>query len=408
MITLVRVPVRNQIVVDELQDFNRLEMTLISHLSVASRVLAAGDDDQALYRFKHATPAYIRDLFASGDYKSYELPYCFRCNDVIVQTVHDIVEIADANGSLSGRIDKKFWTHPAKDADSAAFPKVQAVRCTVDSAKAPYPARYVLEQIRTIDQTDVEVSNAEGYPTAMVIGPSYFISRVEELLLPEFPNNIRSRNADPSPSLLLDGYERLAKDEHSRWGWRLVTSANTPENLETIALKAMANDVDLDTWLDDAYKQGHLSHVQTVRSLQQGNDPGEASIKALSLVVEKSEQEIRIELGLDPKPPLPLPNPTLPTIALTTFMGAKGLSACHVFVVGMINGHFPRKSADITDTEICEFIVALTRTRKQCHLITSGWYAGHKVTQSQFYSWVQSARLEWRSFGQKNVAKAKK
>ena len=50
-----KIPTYEQIVVDEFQDFNKLEVSLIDLLSLKSPVLIAGDDDQALYGFKSAS-----------------------------------------------------------------------------------------------------------------------------------------------------------------------------------------------------------------------------------------------------------------------------------------------------------------------------------------------------------------
>jgi superfamily I DNA/RNA helicase len=40
-----KVPTYDQVVVDEFQDFNRLEASLIDQLSMRSPILLAGDDD---------------------------------------------------------------------------------------------------------------------------------------------------------------------------------------------------------------------------------------------------------------------------------------------------------------------------------------------------------------------------
>lgn len=64
---------------------------------------------------------------------------------------------------------------------------------------------------------------------------------------------------------------------------------------------------------------------------------------------------------------------TLPSILLTSFKGCKGLSAGHVFIVGANNGSIPADPARVMDVEIGQFVVALTRTRKQCHIISNKW-----------------------------------
>ena len=55
------IPVFDQVVVDEFQDFNVLEVSLIELLALKSAILIVGDDDQSLYYFKHAeSDAYSR------------------------------------------------------------------------------------------------------------------------------------------------------------------------------------------------------------------------------------------------------------------------------------------------------------------------------------------------------------
>ena len=56
---------------------------------------------------------------------------------------------------------------------------------------------------------------------------------------------------------------------------------------------------------------------------------------------------------------------TKPYILLSTYVGAKGLSGGHVFILGMHEGGLPNDNHNITDIEISQFIVALTRSRKK-------------------------------------------
>jgi superfamily I DNA/RNA helicase len=84
--------------------------------------------------------------------------------------------------------------------------------------------------------------------------------------------------------------------------------------------------------------------------------------------------------------------PTL-SIRLTSYEGSKGLSAQHVFVVGLHDGDLPRNPKNITDLEVCKFVVALTRTRKQCHLIYTMRWSGQKKTASTFLSWIKRERI---------------
>ena len=55
----------------------------------------------------------------------------------------------------------------------------------------------------------------------------------------------------------------------------------------------------------------------------------------------------------------------------------------------MMNGHFPQNPANPTDDEICEFVVALSRTRKACHLVSAKIFASPPpLRPSVFLAWV--------------------
>ena len=94
------IPEHEVIVVDEYQDFNLLDTRLIDTLARRSRVVIAGDDDQALYAFRDATPAFIRAFAERGGVARFDLPYCSRCTEVVVDAVNQLVQEAQARGNL--------------------------------------------------------------------------------------------------------------------------------------------------------------------------------------------------------------------------------------------------------------------------------------------------------------------
>lgn len=84
---------------------------------------------------------------------------------------------------------------------------------------------------------------------------------------------------------------------------------------------------------------------------------------------------------------------TKPSVLLTSFKGCKGLSAGHVFIVGANNGSIPENPHNVSDVEISQFLVALTRTRKQCHIISNKWLYQPKNNNGK---WI--APYEWSDF----------
>jgi superfamily I DNA/RNA helicase len=79
---------------------------------------------------------------------------------------------------------------------------------------------------------------------------------------------------------------------------------------------------------------------------------------------------------------------------LTSFEGAKGLSAQHVFIVGLHAGDLPHDANNIADLEVCKFLVGLTRTKKKCSLLITKQFAGKPKSPSLFLQWIRRERFE--------------
>lgn len=122
------IPTYEQVVVDEFQDFNQLEVSLIDLLSEKSPVLLAGDDDQALYEFKSASTRHIRERHSGGicGYEPFNLPYCQRSTRLVVDATNDIIDAAKKSGFLNGRINKPYtyFDHEEKDMESVRYSKI--------------------------------------------------------------------------------------------------------------------------------------------------------------------------------------------------------------------------------------------------------------------------------------------
>ena len=122
------IPSYEQIVIDEFQDFNELEVALIELLSRKSPTLLVGDDDQALYDFKNASPDHIRKLHRTEakDHASFSLPYCSRCTRAVVEATNDVIEGAVRNGLLNDRIEKSYiyFDDRKKDRDCEKFDRL--------------------------------------------------------------------------------------------------------------------------------------------------------------------------------------------------------------------------------------------------------------------------------------------
>jgi hypothetical protein len=143
-----KIPRYSQILIDEFQDFNKLESTLIDYLSQQNSILIVGDDDQSLYAFKYANPNDIRAKYNSEEFKSYSLPYCSRCTKVTVDAFERVVQSAQSQGFLKDRMAKQFIYFPSeeKDAISALNNRI-AVKKEVFQSKNAYNIVHEIEKI---------------------------------------------------------------------------------------------------------------------------------------------------------------------------------------------------------------------------------------------------------------------
>jgi superfamily I DNA/RNA helicase len=391
------IPTVPLVVVDEYQDFSLLEVSFIELLATKNSVLVAGDDDQALYSsFRYASPDYIRDLANGGTFERFELPYCSRCTDVIVEAVKDTIREAEARGNLKGRLEKDFLCYlPDKAQDSEDHPQITHVECS--TFMTAYAGEYIAQQISLIPPEDIERSRKEGYPTVLVIGPDPFRRKAFEVVSKQYPG-ARNPKRQQFAVDILDGYERIARDAQSRLGWRVVISCTKPKGWKKLVKQALDEDKDLSELLDKGFRNEHLSLAGLVGNLVNDGALSADDEARLADALHRDMDEIRdhlnVELTDDPaeidEESQPAEGEDEPDILFTTLVGAKGLSAEHVFVVGANEGYIPGSSKTFTDEEICKFLVALSRTRQQCHLISYKWFIKGPLRKSAFLDWIKS------------------
>ncbi|MDD4354024.1 MAG: UvrD-helicase domain-containing protein, partial [Candidatus Nanoarchaeia archaeon] len=105
------------ILIDEFQDFNKLESIFINFLNTKNKVLLVGDDNQSLYGFKKAKPDLIRELYEADHTQKFSLDYCYRCTEVIVNASNSLLENARSRGFLKKELPKKFLYPSRKEKD---------------------------------------------------------------------------------------------------------------------------------------------------------------------------------------------------------------------------------------------------------------------------------------------------
>lgn len=354
------------VLIDEYQDFNALEAGVIAILADHSPIVIAGDDDQALYsKLRDASWDHIRLLNKTGEYEVFELPYCMRCPEVVVDAVNDVFYKAEELKNLEGRIKKPYkYFPPVKASDSANYPKIDHVTTSVQRKSANYMGRYLAQAISQIPKDEIETSARSGYPAALIIVAEPYRSQIVSHLEDKgfIINTKRNLKSKLSREV---GLSILKEDQTSNLGWRIFLDEDAPSFLRDVIVATVSGARSIVDLLPIDYRQRILAEVKKYEPVEE----------------EKAEEEVLV-------------SEEHPIIIVTSFEGAKGLSAQHVYIVGLHNGELPHDMASIKDLEICKFVVALSRTRKKCTLMNTLRFADKWKTPSSFISWIDPKRLE--------------
>ena len=262
--------------------------------------------------------------------------------------------------------------------------------------KAPYPGRYIGAVIETIPVDVIRESKEGGYPTVLVIGDKPFMPAVYEVVKKRFPQ-AQMKKGRASLMTPLDGYPRLAHDANSRLGWRIITLCFEFPERDDLVRGVLQSDDDLAPKLPDDYRDEHLEIAELVRRLREGERLTDEEEGQLAGAVGIEMTKIRQSLAIadDEEPPEEDDegadaDEDAPTIQFTSLVGSKGLSGSYVFIVGFNNGFFPRDSNAITDDEVCKLLVALSRTRVECHVVSCGHFGAGWLEESAFAEWIRS------------------
>ncbi len=367
------IPTYQQVIVDEFQDFNKLEVSLIELLSMKSPVLIAGDDDQALYTFKNAKADFIRFKYGNDcpDYEPFTLPYCSRCSRVIVDATNRIISSAINNGLLNDRINKQYqyFEDENKDKESDLNPKII---CNQSFAKQiPWLIQQKIEEIAKVEKKSFSV---------LIISPTkkQLKSIVDGLRKKGF-NNIEHVEKGGGGIRLLDGFKLLLSDDKSNLGWRIIYKFILDQSVfnELLVQSNLENAKAICELVDDATKEKVKKILKILRLVKKNevinDDSLQEALEAVGLVSReiltnrlKEEIDTNSDWG---------GNPGLNKIPIkaTTIQSSKGLSAEYVFITNFDDQYFIKNKDKtiISDQDVCNFLVALTRARKKVVLIST-------------------------------------
>ena len=364
---------------DEFQDFNTAEEQLVCAVTErASGLLFAGDDEQALYQeLKHSHPEIIVSYYGNQHFAKAMLPYCSRCSYYVCRVASAFIERhREANGIA------KIYLPLEKDLGAR---KVQVVAAATPSSAVDYVRDFI----------ESHKDELEDHRAAMEAG-----EETDPFLLALTPERqvrfYKSGGADGELRELVAGWSNPAIN-HSDDYWRIadyyVASGRPSDNfvlrkilehegisvadvhkLLVQALDTGMNLADLDSGaiadgLEKCRAVAAIIDSESLAACEKAERcaevlpvgasnrlAGELDADPISSSTDEGTDAIETSAGGSP-------------IELLTIVGAKGLSAKHVMVLGCDNVNLGR-------TTPLAFYVALTRARKSLHLLIAAKAGG--------------------------------
>jgi superfamily I DNA/RNA helicase len=388
-----KIPTFDQVVVDEFQDFNTLEVSLIDLLAKKSPILLAGDDDQALYEsLKSASPHHIRQRYSIDDsnYEAFNLPWCSRSTRVIVEATNDVIRGAQREGHLNTRIDKPFryFDDEVKDLVSSNNPWL--IYTQVQPRQIPW---FIQKQI---EQVAVEV---KGKFTVLIISPTRTQSRLtaDALKAKGFKDVQRLPKQTVREATFLDGLKLLLEDAECNLGWRIVARAFLDdEDFQSVLKRTHGAGATPFLELVDRDLRREVRHMLTaLRAVKSGRQANKEKLAALldrvNLDVYQMAQDyLREDIESD-TPVEASPEVRKTPLIATTIQSSKGLAADYVFITHFDDRYLVRDKdkSRPSDQDICAFLVALTRARKKVFLVSSD-----TKKKPKFLGWISPQRIE--------------
>ncbi len=390
-----RVPSYDLVVVDEFQDFNALEVSLIDLLATHSPILLAGDDDQAIYKtLKSASPKHIRDRHSGivPGYSFFALPFCSRSTRVIVEAANDIINGAQRAGFFNERIRKSlnYFQCVQKDKESNSHP--QLIHNYIYANQIPW---FIHRQIIEITQS------VRGKFKILVLSPTRNQCRriAAALKSKGFQNVQVSERAENSPPGLLDGLKCLLLDRNCNLGWRIVAKELLPQPdfdallRETHRKLENGEDASMVASIGRDYKNQIKQELVTLRAVRSGREVDSEQVAEVFRCFQidpydKAAQALRNELDEMGHEPLERGIRGMP-IEVTTYQSSKGLSADFTFITYFDDQYCLRdRRAGLSDQDICSFLVALTRARRGVYLLSTD-----RSRTPTFLTWIKTSRI---------------
>ncbi len=274
---------------------------------------------------------------------------------------------------LKSRISKPFECFlDEKLTDDEKYPDIITAHCST----AATIAKYIVREIQNIDENDIFASKiaSNEYPTVLVVGQKQYLNIIEKKLKKHF-TGVKRNTSDEISYDISNGYDILIDNNNSNLGWRIIAEFILSSRDFKFALSRTTDGTPMNEILTRSiiYNQNNIINMLNEARIN-SKMTNQMKYDLTLLIPEHADAIINAFDTRDTASPKDEINDNDPTIMLTTFEGCKGLSAGHVFIVGMNNNELPKNPGNVTDIELSRFIVAMTRTRNCCHILSNKYF----------------------------------
>jgi superfamily I DNA/RNA helicase len=390
---------------DEYQDFNAAEENLLERITyTAKATLIVGDDDQVLYEtLKSGKASLIRAIYRATDSVNAMLPFCGRCDFHIARAAsHFIKQSPDADCI------KKIYL-PLSDAEGCK--KVQVVACATPSTAVDYIKKFSQDHKAEIEKRKEDLAEGRAKDAyLLILSPSREVNfykshgaRDELFNLVAAYRDEGRKFSDEYYKVL--SYYSLANYPLNNFTFRKVLHYEGVRGNELLALlrPCLAESKSFSALGAQEIKDA-LAKAQKVRDILDSKETIKKKVETLAKHIQiddlKSLERDLERHGLDKQRIEAIEHQDeeeaeleeiqvkqMSAVELITIVGAKGLSADHVIIIGFdnVNMNWVTRNA---------FFVAKTRARKSLHLITA-LKAGGATGSHTFLDHLPDAHLEF-------------
>jgi len=394
------------ITVDEAQDTDGAQFRLLRQLMPANRtLLMVGDDDQAIYEWRHARPRNLRDFIDAFGASVFRLERNYRSTPAIVTGAASLV------GHNTERLDKKprpvrpappddrIRLHHHRLVDGMADYLAEQLRLRIEAGTSPADIAVLYRKNRLARNVETALLRL-GLPYRVKAGMDLLsYADVRMMLaagrLAANRRDIRalSRLADLVPGLGAQGINRLLEGggDPLANGWKLKPQAAGAVERLSGALNALygRGPEELLSWcmttplFRDWLRQRGIRHaggINNQEALNQAMKPMQGRMEAIQRAMKRRLDGLPANTLADVRWATALEFMTAgtddtdadtPMITLSTMHAAKGLEWPEVHVFGFSSGLMPMEregTVDNMEEERRLAYVAITRAENRLHL----------------------------------------